>query len=159
MASPDPEPRPGWDEYYLALADMTARRSPCLSRQVGCVIVSGGRIIATGYNGPPSGIPHCGECARKRAPGAGWEVCRAIHAEQNAILSCARSGTAVRDATLYCTCFPCSVCARMILNLDVRRIVFRAPYPDQLSRILLAERGFALRGGDGFFAYGREGGE
>lgn len=140
--------RPDWDEYFLRLAELAATRSTCLRRQVGAVLVSGRRVLATGYNGAPRGLPHCLEvgCLREKLQipsGQRHEICRAIHAEQNAILQAAQYGVAVKAATLYCTNQPCAICAKLILNLDVSRLVLRDSYPDQLAESLLGEAGFA----------------
>jgi dCMP deaminase len=138
-----------WDNYFLAIAELTSKRSACLSRQVGCVITdSSHHILATGYNNPPFGIEHCqGECPRKKLnyeSGTHIELCPSIHGEQNAILSCAHTGTRIEQATLYCTHFPCSICTKMILNLDITAIYFIHPYPDKLSIKLLKEKKFIL---------------
>jgi dCMP deaminase len=140
--------RPGWDEYFLRLAELAATRSTCTRRQVGAVLVSGRRVLATGYNGAPRGLPHCREtgCLRERLQipsGQRHEICRGIHAEQNAILQAAQYGVAVKAATFYCTNQPCAICAKLILNLDVGRLVLRSAYPDDLAADLLREAGFA----------------
>lgn len=132
----------------MSLADLAASRSTCLRRQVGAVIVSGHRVLATGYNGAPKDLPHCLEIGCKREElkipsGQRQEICRAIHAEQNAIIQAAQHGVPIKDATVYCTNQPCATCAKMILNLDVKRIVFRSSYPDELAVSLLTEAGFS----------------
>ncbi len=161
----DPRPtptsgRPQWDEYFLGLAELAATRSTCLRRRVGALLVSGRRVLAMGYNGAPRGLPHCLEtgCLRERLgipSGERQEMCRAIHAEQNAILQAAQYGVAVNAATLYCTNQPCATCAKMLLNLDVIRFVFRSPYPDQLALELMREAGFEQLPGEGFFVWSR----
>jgi len=143
--------RPGWDEYFLSLAELAATRSTCLRRRVGALLVADRRVLATGYNGPPRGLPHCREagCLREslQVPsGQRHEICRAIHAEQNAILQAAHYGVPIREATLYCTHQPCAICAKLILNLDIHRLVLRGDYPDQLALDLLREGGFARAG-------------
>jgi dCMP deaminase len=140
--------RPDWDEYFLGLAELAAGRSTCLRRQVGALLVAGRRVLATGYNGPPRGLPHCQEagCLREKMKvpsGQRHEICRAIHAEQNAILQAAQYGVAVQRATLYCTHQPCAICTKLILNLDIYRLVLRNAYPDELALDLLKEAGFA----------------
>ena len=140
--------RPGWDEYFLRLAELASTRSTCLRRRVGALLVAERRVLATGYNGPPRGLPHCREagCLRetlKVPSGQRHEICRAIHAEQNAILQAAQHGVPIRQATLYCTHQPCAICARMILNLDVTRLVLRGAYPDKLAQNFFREAGFA----------------
>ena len=139
--------RPGWDEYFMNLAALAATRSTCLRRQVGALLVADRRVLATGYNGPPRGLPHCQEagCLRESLnipSGQRHEMCRGIHAEQNTILQAAQHGVPVRRATLYCTHQPCAICAKLILNLDVRRLVLHGDYPDELALKLLGEAGF-----------------
>ncbi|MCL2029620.1 MAG: cytidine/deoxycytidylate deaminase family protein [Deltaproteobacteria bacterium] len=143
----DPGGRPGWDEYFLGLAELAATRSTCLRRRVGALLVADRRVLATGYNGPPRGLAHCREagCLRedfKVPSGQRHEICRAIHAEQNAILQAAHHGVLVRQATLYCTHQPCAICARLMLNLDITRLVLRGAYPDELALDLFREGGF-----------------
>ncbi len=138
-----------WDAYFMSLAREVASRSTCLRRQVGAVLVKDNRILATGYNGAPSGLPHCLEigCLRDllRIPsGERQELCRALHAEQNALVQAALHGISVRGATLYCTHRPCIVCALMLANAGVKRIVYEKGYPDELSLRLLEEAGVSL---------------
>lgn len=152
--------RPGWDEYFMRLADLAATRSTCLRRQVGALVVSGHMVLATGYNGAPKGLPHCLDigCTReelKIPSGQRQEICRAIHAEQNAIIQAAQHGVPIKGATVYCTNQPCSTCTKMILNLDVKRIVFRSTYPDDLAISLLNEAGFARTEENGLFIWHR----
>src|SRR5512135_1336683 len=121
-------PRPGWDEYFMEITRLVARRSTCLRRQVGAVLVKDKNILATGYNGAPSGIAHCLDvgCLRERMgipSGERHELCRGLHAEQNAIIQAAFHGVSIRDAVLYCTNLPCIICAKMLINAGVRRIV------------------------------------
>ena len=139
--------RPEWDEYFLRLAELAATRSTCLRRKVGAVLVADRRVLATGYNGAPKGLPHCLEagCLReelKIPSGQRHEICRGIHAEQNAILQAAQYGVPIKEATLYCTTQPCAICSKLILNLDVNRIVLREGYPDELAFKMLTEGGF-----------------
>ena len=143
--------RPNWDEYFMDFAVLTARRSTCLRRQVGAVIVQDKHIIATGYNGAPRGIAHCGEreggCLReeKGVPsGEKHELCRALHAEQNAIIQAATLGQSVEGATIYITHQPCSICAKMIINAGIQRIVVREGYPDELAVEILREAGLRI---------------
>jgi len=150
--------RPDWDEYFMRLADLAATRSTCLRRQVGAILVSGHRVLATGYNGAPKGLPHCLDAGCKREElkipsGQRQEICRAIHAEQNAIIQAAQHGVPVKNATVYCTNQPCSTCAKMILNLEVDRIVFRSTYPDDLAVSLLNEAGFERAEENGLFVW------
>lgn len=126
----------------MEVAGVVARRSTCLRRSIGAVLVRDKRILATGYNGAPSGLPHCTEvgCARERLgvpSGERQEMCRGLHAEQNALIQAARHGISVQGSSIYCTTEPCSLCAKMLINAGICRIVYRDPYPDKLSRELL----------------------
>jgi len=134
--------RPSWDEYFMSIAENVARRSTCLRRRVGAILVVDRQILATGYNGAPSGVPHCSEtgCLREQMavpPGERHELCRGLHAEQNAIIQAARHGTRIDGATLYTTHHPCSMCAKMAINAGIGRIVCRQDYPDDLGKALL----------------------
>ena len=143
--------RPSWDEYFMDFAVLTARRSTCLRRQVGAVIVQDKHIIATGYNGAPRGIAHCAEradgCLREQRgvpSGEKHELCRALHAEQNAIIQAATLGQSVEGATIYITHQPCVICAKMIINAGIERIVVREGYPDELAVEILREAGLKI---------------
>lgn len=143
--------RPNWDEYFMEFAVLTARRSTCLRRQVGAVIVQDKHIIATGYNGAPKGLVHCGErvggCLREQLgvpSGEKHELCRALHAEQNAIIQAATLGQSVEGGTIYITHQPCVICAKMIINAGIERIVVREGYPDELSVEILKEAGLKI---------------
>jgi dCMP deaminase len=141
--------RPSWDEYFLRLATEVATRSTCLRRQVGAVLVRDKRILATGYNGAPRGLAHCLEvgCLRDElgiASGERQEICRATHAEQNAIIQAAVHGVAIEGATLYSTLHPCVLCTKMLINCGVREIHYLEGYPDDLSRSMLAEAGVVM---------------
>ena len=136
--------RPSWDEYFLQIARVVSQRSTCLRRQVGAVIVKDKRRIATGYNGAASGAPHCDEigCIRQQLgikSGERHELCAAIHAEQNAIIQAAKYGVGIEGATLYCTHQPCAICAKMIVNSGIQRVVFNGEYPDEYARKILSE--------------------
>ncbi|MDL2226926.1 cytidine/deoxycytidylate deaminase family protein [Deltaproteobacteria bacterium OttesenSCG-928-M10] len=151
--SPPSPGRPDWDEYFLRLAELAATRATCLRRRVGAVLVAERRVLATGYNGAPKGLPHCLDVGCLRADlgipsGQRHEICRGIHAEQNAILQAAQHGVAVRGATLYCTNQPCAICAKLLLNLDVSRMVLRTGYPDELAVKLFFEAGFIYEEND-----------
>lgn len=142
--------RPSWDEYFVRIAEEVAHRSTCLRRQVGAVLVKDRRILATGYNGAPSGIRHCAEagCVRETLAipsGERHELCRGLHAEQNALLQAAYHGVAISGATVYSTHQPCVLCAKMLINAGVREIAFQAGYPDPLADELLAEAEVVLR--------------
>lgn len=142
--------RPSWDEYFMEMAELTAKRSTCLRRQVGAVIVKDKHIVATGYNGAPRGIPHCAErggCLRQELnipSGQRHELCRALHAEQNAIIQAATLGQSIEDAAIYITHQPCVICAKMIINAGINRIVVKEGYPDDLSVEILAEAGLKI---------------
>ncbi|GAB4303612.1 MAG: cytidine/deoxycytidylate deaminase family protein [Desulfuromonadia bacterium] len=136
--------RPSWDEYFMEITRLVARRSTCLRRQVGAVIVKDRNILATGYNGAPSGVRHCGEtgCLRellKVPSGERHELCRGLHAEQNAIIQAAKHGTSIEGSTLYCTTHPCGICAKMIINAGIREVVYEEGYSDDIAREMFAE--------------------
>lgn len=141
--------RPSWDEYFLEMARVVGRRSTCLRRQVGALLVREKRILATGYNGAPAGLQHCVEIGclraeRKVPSGERQELCRGLHAEQNAIIQGALHGVSVQGADLYCTTQPCVACAKMLINAGVRRIVYEGDYPDALSLEMLEQAGVVL---------------
>ncbi|HIV79371.1 MAG TPA: cytidine/deoxycytidylate deaminase family protein [Candidatus Avanaerovorax faecigallinarum] len=142
--------RPDWDHYFMQMAELTAQRSTCLRRHVGAVIVKDKHIIATGYNGAPRGIAHCDEkggCLREKLgvpSGERHELCRALHAEQNAIIQAATLGQSIEGATIYITNQPCVICAKMIINAGIDRIVVKDGYPDELSVEILAEAGLRI---------------
>ena len=138
--------RPSWDSYFIEIAQVVASRSTCLRRQVGAVMVKDRRLLTTGYNGSPTGLAHCRElgCLREKLQvpsGERHELCRGLHAEQNAIIQAAIYGVSIKGATLYCTHFPCSLCAKMLINAGICRLVVAADYPDSLARQLLEEAG------------------
>jgi dCMP deaminase len=136
----------------MELVETVSGWSSCFqpNRQMGAVIVRNKRILTTGYNGAPSGIPSCkekGECLRRKLnipSGQQGQLCYAIHAEQNALIQAARMGIAIEGATLYCTHQPCSICARLIINAGIARIVYRDPYPDEFSITLIEESGVKM---------------
>jgi len=142
--------RPSWDEYFMQMAELTAKRSTCLRRKVGAIIVQDRHIISTGYNGAPRGIKHCAErggCYREKMnipSGERHELCMALHAEQNAIIQAATLGQSIEDGSIYITHQPCAICAKMIINSGIRRIVVKEGYPDQLSIDILAEAGLKI---------------
>jgi dCMP deaminase len=136
--------RPSWDQYFIEMTNVAQKRSTCLRRQVGALIVKNNHILATGYNGVPSGITHCEftGCLRQQLKvpsGQRHELCRGLHAEQNAILQAAYHGVSINGATLYCNTKPCSICTKMIINAGIVRIVYEMYYEDQLADSLLAE--------------------
>ncbi len=141
--------RPSWDQYFLEIASVVSKRSSCVRRQIGAVIVRDRRILTTGYNGAPSGLAHCIDtgCLRdqlKIESGTRHETCRALHSEMNAIIQAAQHGVCTKGATLYCTHQPCSVCARMLINAGIVRIVYMGDYPDTFSMELLEEAGIQV---------------
>src|SRR3989338_5481884 len=136
--------RPTWDEYFLDIANLVSKRSTCLRRNVGAVLVKDKRILATGYNGAPSKIRHCSEvgCIREKLKipsGERHELCRGLHGEQNAFLQAALHGTSLKGASLYCTTQPCIICAKMIINAGIKEIVTRGSYPDKMALEFLRE--------------------
>lgn len=142
--------RPGWDEYFMRFARLAAERSSCMRRQVGAVIVRDRRVVATGYNGAPAGVRHCHEtgCLREKLnvpSGERHELCRGLHAEQNAIIQAALHGVSTQESGLYCTNLPCIICAKMLINAGIREVVMGDGYPDELTAEMLGEAGVALR--------------
>ena len=136
--------RPDWDEYFLKVAYLVAERSTCLRHHVGAVIVRDKRILTTGYNGAPSGVKDCLElgCLRneKRIPsGERHEICRAIHAEQNAIIQAGLHGIDISGSTIYCTHSPCILCAKMLVNAKVKKFVICCNYVDKSFKDLFKE--------------------
>lgn len=138
--------RPSWQEYFMQMALLAAKRSTCLRRQVGAVLVKDNQILSTGYNGSPKGISHCEQvgCLRQKnsvPSGQMHELCRGVHAEQNAIIQAGLNGSSTRDATIYCTHQPCSICARLIINAEIKTVYISQIYPDTLAEQLFAEAG------------------
>jgi len=133
----------------MDITRLVAKRSTCLRRQVGAVLVKDKKILATGYNGAPSRIGHCSDvgCLRQKQEipsGERHELCRGLHAEQNAIIQAAYHGVEIRGASLYCTNHPCIICSKMIINAGIERIVYEDGYADSLSREMLKESGIRL---------------
>jgi len=142
--------RPSWDEYFMRMAFFVATRSTCIRRKVGAVIVKNRRILATGYNGPPRGLAHCDVtgCIREKLgipSGERHELCRGLHAEQNAIIQAAVYGVSIEGAVIYVTNHPCSVCTKMLINAGIEEIIYESGYPDDLARELLKESGLKVR--------------
>ena len=138
--------RPSWDEYFMDITRVVATRSTCMRRQVGAVIVKDKRLLTSGYNGAPRGLAHCAEvgCLREAnhvPSGQRHELCRGMHAEQNAIVQAALYGVAIDGSTLYCTHQPCSACTKMIINAGIERVVYEYGYPDGLATALMTEAG------------------
>jgi len=141
--------RPAWEDYFMEIARVVASRSSCLRRQVGAVVVKNRQILATGYNGVPRGLAHCDErgCLRQQLgipSGERHELCRGLHAEQNAIIQAAYHGVAICGAEIYCTHQPCVVCAKMLVNAEVVAVYFSGPYPDPLAMEVFEEAGTQL---------------
>lgn len=142
-------PRPSWQEYFADITRMVSSRSTCTRRRVGAILVKNKRILATGYNGAPSGVPHCLDvgCLREQLgipSGERHELCRGLHAEQNAILQAAHHGVSIEGADLYCTNLPCIICSKMIINAGIRKVYYLDGYADALSREMLATAGVEL---------------
>ncbi|MHB8926547.1 MAG: deoxycytidylate deaminase [Bacillota bacterium] len=141
--------RPSWDEYFMEITWVVASRSTCLRRHVGAVVVKDKRILTTGYNGAPAGLPHCEEagCLRQKLgipSGQRQEICRGLHAEQNAIIQASLHGVSLQGAAVYCTTFPCVTCAKMIINAGIRRLVYGESYPDDFSEGFLRDAGVEI---------------
>lgn len=142
--------RPTWDEYFLQAACLVSKRSTCLRRHVGAVLVKDKQILATGYNGAPMGISHCDKigCLRQKMnipSGQRHEICRGLHAEQNVLLQAARHGVSVKDSSLYITNAPCSICAKMIINAGIIEVIFLDDYSDDFALSYLKEAKVKLR--------------
>jgi len=142
--------RPSIDEYFMEMAKLISKRSTCLRRKVGALLVKDKRVLATGYNGAPKGLSHCSEvgCIREKLnipAGERQELCRGLHAEQNCIIQAAVFGVSTKGATLYTTHFPCSICAKMIINAEISEIVYEEDYEDELAKKLLKEANIKLR--------------
>jgi len=144
------ERRPSWDEYFLQLARLVSKRSTCLRRQVGAVLVKDKKILATGYNGVPSGIRHCSDigCLRdklKIPSGQRHELCRGLHAEQNVLLQAALHGVSTKGSAVYITNQPCMICAKMLINAGIRQLIIADGYPDDLAKEFLREAKIKVR--------------
>jgi dCMP deaminase len=142
-----PLDRPTLDQYFMEIATVVAKRSTCLRNQVGALFVKNKRILSTGYNGAPSGLEHCDVvgCAREGvASGTRHELCRAVHAEQNAIIQAALHGISIEGATLYCTHQPCVLCAKMMINARLTKVVYQQSYPDETALDFLQQAGIEV---------------
>ena len=142
--------RPSWDEYFMSITELVAGRSTCMRRKVGAVLVRDKRIITTGYNGAPANVRHCLEvgCLREQLgipSGERHELCRGLHAEQNAIIQAALYGVSVDGATLYCTNMPCIICSKMLINVRIKIIIYKEGYSDSLSSSMMNEAKISLR--------------
>jgi len=141
--------RPDWTNYFMDITRLVARRSTCIRRQVGAIVVKDKRILATGYNGVPTGLPHCEDvgCIREQnkiPSGQRHELCRGLHAEQNTIIQAAFHGISINGATLFCTTLPCSICLKMLINAGIREIFYEQGYPDDLAHSLLEKSDLTL---------------
>lgn len=141
--------RPTWHQYFMEMAYLVAQRSTCLRRKVGAIIVKNNQVISTGYNGAPKHIPHCSVqgCLRRELnvpSGERHELCRGVHAEQNAIIQAAINGTSTKEAELYCTNQPCSICSKMLINAEIITIYIAEPYQDKLAQKMLDEAGINM---------------
>jgi dCMP deaminase len=135
--------RPTWDEYFMQIARDVSTRATCNRRLVGAVVVLDKRILTTGYNGSPHGLPHCSD------PNVGCKMqdghcIRTLHAECNAIIQGALNGVSLRGGTLYVTCQPCNNCAKMIINAGIVKVVFDGDYPDEFAMELFTQAGMEI---------------
>lgn len=142
--------RPSYDQYFMEMAEVVKKRSTCMRRQVGAILVKERHILSTGYNGAPKGLQHCSEvgCIRKTRDipsGERHELCRGLHAEQNAIIQSAVFGVSIKGSTLYCTNTPCVVCVKMLINAGVVEIIFSGDYPDDLAKQMLKESNLKIK--------------
>ncbi len=142
--------RPDWNTYFMEIATLVSRRSTCLRRQVGAVIVKERNILSSGYNGAPSGITHCetAGCLREKMnvpSGERHELCRGLHAEQNAIIQAACHGATIKGAAFYCTNLPCSICTKMIINSGADKIIYKDGYFDPLASEMIEESGILIQ--------------
>lgn len=149
MKNDEKHQRPSWNTYFMEITSLVATRSTCLRRKVGAIIVKDKRILSTGYNGAPQNLPHCLDvgCLRQKMnvkPGERHELCRGIHAEQNAIIQAATSGTDISGGTLYSTHYPCSLCIKMLLNASISKVYYQEGYPDDLSKQFAKESGLDI---------------
>jgi dCMP deaminase len=142
--------RPTWEEYFMEITRLVAKRATCLRRHVGAVLVMDKRLLATGYNGAPSGLAHCLEvgCLREKRQipsGERHELCRGLHAEQNVIIQAAFHGIRIQGSTLYCTNLPCAICTKMLINAGIQEIIYEGGYGDDLSKEMLLEARIPIR--------------
>jgi dCMP deaminase len=136
--------RPSWKEYFMRITEDVARRAICVKRKVGAIIVKDNHILSTGYNGAPKGFKHCTEetCIRKQMSvpsGQRHELCRGLHAEQNAIIQAAVQGVKIEGGTMYCTYQPCVICVKMMINAGIKKLIYSGGYPDELAAEMLKE--------------------
>ncbi len=141
--------RPSWDEYFMKIAEDVASRATCIRRRVGAVIVKDKRLLTTGYNGTPAGINHCTSetCLRTKnniPSGERHELCRGLHAEQNAIIQAALHGVSISNAIIYITNQPCSICTKMLINSGIKKFIFKDPYNDPLAMEMIKDAGIEI---------------
>ena len=141
-----PPLRAPWPRYFMDITRLVAERSTCLRRKVGAIAVKDRRILATGYNGAPSGVAHCLDVGCLRAQlgipsGQRHEICRGLHAEQNVIIQAAVHGISLKGAEIYCTHQPCLICTKMLINCGITKVYFLEAYPDELAAAMIAEAG------------------
>ncbi|MFO7966134.1 MAG: cytidine/deoxycytidylate deaminase family protein [Archaeoglobaceae archaeon] len=146
----DSKERLSTDEYFMEITSVVAKRSTCLRQKVGALLVKDKRILATGYNGAPANLPHCLDigCLRKQLnipSGERHELCRAVHAEQNALIQAALHGVSISGATLYTTHQPCIMCAKMLINAQVKKVVYGKKYNDERGLDFLKEAGLEVK--------------
>ena len=142
--------RPYWYQYFMEITSVVAKRSTCLRRQVGAILVKDKHILTTGYNGAPKRLAHCAEtgCLRQQMgipSGERHELCRALHAEHNAMIQAANLGISIEGSTLYSTTAPCSLCAKMLINAGVVRVVFAGDYPDERAMEFFQQAGVEVQ--------------
>ncbi len=142
--------RPDNDTYFMLMADLVATRSTCLRRHVGAVVVKEKRVLTTGYNGAPKGLRHCAEvgCVRTQnniESGTRHELCRGVHAEQNAVIQAAYFGASIKDASIYTTNFPCVMCAKILVNAGIIEVIYKDDYEDPLSKAIMNESKVVVR--------------
>jgi dCMP deaminase len=142
--------RPDNDTYFMDMAQLISTRSTCVRRQVGAVIVKDKRVLTTGYNGSPKGTMHCEElgCIRDQQnipSGTRHELCRGVHAEQNAVVQAAYFGISINGSTIYTTTYPCSMCAKILINAGITEVVYADSYLDDLSKRLFEETKINVR--------------
>jgi dCMP deaminase len=141
--------RPSWDDYFMKITEDVATRATCIRRKVGAIIVKDKRILTTGYNGVPTGITHCTHdtCLRnihKVPSGEKHELCRGLHAEQNAIIQAALYGISIKDSKIYITNQPCSICTKMLINSGIKTFIYKDPYNDPLALVMAKEAGIEM---------------
>ena len=142
---PELPERKSWDRFFMDLAKTVGKQSTCLKKQVGAVLVKDRRILATGYNGAPSGIPHCRVCVREEENTKDYSKCPAIHAEVNCITLCARFGIPAEGSTLYVEYFPCLHCVGVLINAGIKEIVYELPAVDDLALPMALQAGIKVR--------------